>query len=283
MVTVLTAIGTWLLDRVVTLLWNVAKRFPPLARRLPIRLKAWMYASITYAPDVGIFLSAPAEAVRDLNTTEAALAIPNTPESAYLSDTPFVAVFQNRGAEVLRIRELTVELKEWWPVERVTRNAGVVGAGTIQAGGRGSEGDFVIGLRGTDSIKIPVIAQWSAEHDASSRGLAVHPDHHAEITIHFAPETEGRFTFTVGAEVEGTGGSRKVSLGDWRILHATDFSWIREARGTFNWTEPRRIEPDSVRASTDRLVSLRRAIDWSGVPDDRRVKIEGQLSLESWG
>ena len=254
----------------------------------PLRVR--LYASTTYATELGVLAIAPTALTSEAREYEDFDAAVSSYGGAYLSPTPFVVVLENTSDVLdprpLRITELRLKLKTYWPLDRSVQDVIFIQSTTIQAGGRGSEGSFVVVLRGESPIEIPLFQSAAAESGTSARGMRIDPSSYAEIEFQILLQSEGRYTFEVSLAVEERGHASSIEVADnLAVLECGDWSWANSAIVTFNWTRPRLLNAEQLQAQTRRWLEWREHFRGCCPPPDgqRRVKVCGEIDVAAWG
>ncbi len=280
---VLSALGTLLLR----LLSRPAIRM--VRRRFGlIPLNAQLKINVHYMSELGAFAIVQSSDLPSPLTDAGIQRATEIGQCSFFDDTVFVLDLRNTSegstATPVSLTEITLLFRSAKCLADATLGTTLVQAQTIQAGGRGTEGDFVVRIASLPPNEVPLISGAIAENCPVARELRIDASSRAEIGIQVLPTEPGSFEFDVVATFRVWGRDfRKIVARNVSVVSWDSLNWPDRVVNTFNWTNPKDSELND--EAIQRLNELRGYAEQScsPPPKGRVVRVCGGMEGSAWG
>ncbi len=246
-------------------------------------LSAQLHPDIICAPSFGIFGVIQSNTLARVGSRGDLWKAIEEQRITYLSGTPLTMRLRNTSTPQdprnALIKEISLTLRSY--EHHVIEDSHLVNGTLIQAGGRGSEGEFVVKLCTQDLINVPILASASAETPETVHRLEIGPDHRAEVRIQICPAVPGRYSFDLSVLVEWRGRNREISVArGLNVLSTTSWSWVNNRVDSFGWSEVVSSQNCPRQGEAQYYAWLSEL--GPPCPDGRKVVVRGALSPEAW-
>lgn len=260
----------------------------PWTRRIRSRvtspLKATFAPEPIYTYEQGVFAAVPTTALSPMLSTVMIEEARTDPHAAYVCPTPFVLTLRNTASSTdprdVYVREMYVDITQYWPPPQALQNMALVQATTVQAGGRMLEASFTVILNTTRPVSIPLIQSAATEQGAARRPLHIPTNANYQVGVSLLPVVAGRYSFDVSIETDEGGEIKRIPIAQRvALVECTDLRWARETIRTFNWRNPEQREHGVAPALQQRWAKYHQDMHHQRPPlsPGRRVKVEGYI------
>lgn len=227
---------------------------------MPISIS--FYASEIYAGDTGVIAIVPTGKLGAYGHGKPEWPTTIRVDGAFVAGTPFVIAVGNTSTSVdpgiVRISEMEVQLRHYWPLSLVSRGKSVLQSSVVQAGGRGAEASMVVLLNTTEPLSVPLFANLALDVPAAARGLSLSPGERCEVEVSVAPQITGRYTldFVVHLTIDERPYRRTVAKGI-PVVMCDGLEWAERYVRTFMWTNPVELDHSGLAVLWSRWRELR--------------------------
>lgn len=248
-------------------------------------IKVTLDASIPDAPWFGVFGTMPINILSNIRAGIDRGKTISMRSIAYLSNTPLAVRIYNTSGDRprnVRLLDVIVTIRDYLPLEEhVADNPVLVSAGTIQAGGRGAEADYIIWLCTNEiPLWIPVMKAGAVEEDTTYRHLTIRPDDFVAFHLYFRPVVAGCYVVDIALSLEWEAKTKELPvMSGLRIVKVADWSWAKAGVATFNWYDPEILSVQDIRRGEADWLQWQ-STDVAPCQCGRKVIVQG--SVDDW-